>query len=193
MRVILNDFIPNLGSPGDEVEVKDGYARNSLIPKKLAVVASDGNLKTFENNRKHRARKLAQVLSEATDQKKLLEESVKELIFFQKAGETGKLFGSVTSIDIEAALTSKGFNIERKQITLAQPIKALGLFDVSIKLFQDVSAKIDIIVKSEDDQKSDSSNDDEVSEESPQEQPIEITEDDEPVDPDMIATQIEPD
>ncbi|MGK7344526.1 MAG: 50S ribosomal protein L9 [Candidatus Nitrospinota bacterium M3_3B_026] len=148
MKVILNDFVPSLGAPGDEVDVAPGYARNYLIPRKLGFEATEGNRRTYENNLKQRARKLARILSEAEAQKARLEK-MDPLVFTRKAGEEGKLFGSVTNSDIEKELSERGFEIDRKKIDLVQPIKNIGEMDVTIKIHSQVSAAVKVIVQSE--------------------------------------------
>ena len=148
MKIILNDFVPHLGAPGDQVEVADGYARNYLIPKKLADEATAGAVKTYENNLKQRARKLSRVLTEAEEKKSKLE-SLPTLVFTRKAGEEGKLFGSVTSGDIEEALKEKGFTIDKKQIGLKQPIKSVSETTVPVKLFTKVAAQVKVAVEAE--------------------------------------------
>ena len=148
MKIILNDFVPNLGVPGDQVEVADGYARNYLIPKKLADEATAGAIKTYDNNLKQRARKLSRVLTEAEEKKNKLE-SLPTLVFTRKAGEEGKLFGSVTSGDIEDALKAKGFSVEKKQIELKQPIKSISETTVAVKLFTNVAAQVKVSVEAE--------------------------------------------
>ncbi len=148
MKVILNDFVAHLGAPGDEVSVAPGYARNYLLPKKLAIVADAANKKTFENNLRQRARKLTRIKAGA-DEKKAQLEALETLVFTRRAGEGGKLFGSVTSHDIEEALKAKGFVIEKKQIELKQPIKTVMDTNVAVKLHQKVIAMIKVSVQGE--------------------------------------------
>lgn len=148
MKVILNDFIQHLGSQGDEVDVAPGYARNYLIPKKLAFEASDANRKTYENNLKQRARKIAKFIKEANEQKIKLE-ALDPLEFIRKTGEDGKLFGSVTSGDIEKAFDEHGFKIDKKRIGLARPIKSLGASEVKITIHSSVTGIVKLIVKPE--------------------------------------------
>jgi len=145
MKVILSDFVPHLGAPGDEVNVAPGYARNYLIPKKLGFEANDANRRTYENNLKQRARKLAKMLQEAEAQKAAVEK-VESLTFHRKSGEEGKLFGSVTSADIEEALKEKGFDIDKKRIGLTQPIKHVGETEIFIKIHSKVTAGLKVIV-----------------------------------------------
>lgn len=144
MEVILKEDIPNLGTMGDVVRVRDGYARNYLLPRGMALIANKKNLKAFEHQKrvvaeqKDRALKQAQTLSD-----KLAQAS---LTIPVKAGEEGKLFGSVTSIDIEKALGEKGFAIERRKIQLPEPIKSLGDFEVPIRLTADVTVTVKVSV-----------------------------------------------
>jgi len=148
MKVILNDYIPSLGGPGEEVNVAPGYARNYLIPKKLAFEATEGNRKTYENNLRQRARKIAKILQEAEAQKSGLE-SLETLVFTRKAGEEGKLFGSVTGGDIVEALKERGFEIEKKKIDLGQPIKQVGETQINIRVHPKVMASIKVMVEAE--------------------------------------------
>tara|TARA_B100000959_G_scaffold21478_1_gene20692 strand:- start:104181 stop:104792 length:612 start_codon:yes stop_codon:yes gene_type:complete len=145
MKVILTDFVPNLGDYGDEVVVADGYARNYLVPNNLALEATPANNRTFENNLKQRARKITKITSEAEAKKGQLE-SIGDLIFTRKSGDEGKLFGSVTNGDIEAALSAKGFVIDRRKIVLSGPIKSIGQHDVTVKIFKEVVGTIKVVV-----------------------------------------------
>lgn len=147
MEVILKEDIHNLGKMGEVVRVRDGYARNYLLPRGLVLVANKKNLKGFEHQKrvvasqKERVVKQAQTLSE-----KLAGAS---LTIPVKAGEEGKLFGSVTNIDIEKALRAKGFDIERRKIHLDEPIKSLGDYEVPVRLTADVTATVKVSVVSE--------------------------------------------
>lgn len=148
MKVILSDFVPKLGAPGEIVVVAPGYARNYLIPQKLALEASRANITTFNNNRRQRSRKLAQVVSEAQEARQALE-AIESIVFERRAGESGKLFGSVTSADIADALGAKGFNIDKKQINLGRAVKSLGDNVVSISLHHDILAELKFSVQRE--------------------------------------------
>jgi large subunit ribosomal protein L9 len=148
MKVILNDFVAHLGSPGDEVDVAPGFARNYLLPKKLAMTADDSNRKTFQNNLKQRARKITNIKAGAEEKKAALQ-ALEPLVFVRRSGEGGRLFGSVTSADIEEALKEKGFAVEKKQIELKQPIKTISDMSVSIKLHQKVTATVTVSVQAE--------------------------------------------
>ncbi len=142
MKVILRENLDNLGEIGEVVEVKDGYARNFLIPRKLAFEANTKNLNQLEAQKKQLERKI--------EKEKILAEKTREelekisLTIQMKVGEDGKLFGSVTTQMIADALKEKGFEIDRKTITIPEPIKALGIYTVEIKLHKDVEAKVKV-------------------------------------------------
>ena len=144
MKVILLEDITNLGDMGDTVNVKDGYARNFLIPRKLALPDTARNLKAQE----HHFREIEKRKDQAADEAKDLAEKISGIVltFTRKAGETGRLFGSVTNMDLADALAEKNISIDRKDIVLTEPIKNLGEFDVTIKLHQDVTPVIKITV-----------------------------------------------
>ena len=144
MKVILLENVTNLGSIGDTVNVKDGYARNYLIPRKKAVPATSRNLKAQE----HHLRIIEQKKAHAAEEAKGIGEKISgtALTFTRKAGETGRLFGSVTNMDIAEALKEKDLTVDRKDIVLTEPIKNLGEFEVSIKLHQDVTPVIKVTV-----------------------------------------------
>ena len=144
MKVILIDEIRGLGSRGDVVNVKDGYARNYLLPKNLAREATPGNLKSIEQERKKWA-----LLSEKEKEKAATAaESVKgtKVVVQKRVGENGQLFGSVTANEIADALTAKGLDVDKRRIELAHPIKSLGIHDVEVRLHRDVSAQIQVEV-----------------------------------------------
>jgi large subunit ribosomal protein L9 len=147
MEVILKEDILNLGKMGEVVRVRDGYARNYLLPRGLVLVADKKTLKTFEHQKrvveshKNRVVKQAQILAD-----KLAQISLTVPV---KAGEEGKLFGSVTNIDIEKALKAKGFDVDRRKIQLAQPIKVLGDYEVPVRFTSDVTANVKVSVVSE--------------------------------------------
>ena len=147
VQVILSEEVTNLGRPGDVVKVRAGYARNYLLPRKLAVEANPKNLREFEH-----AKGVAMIKREALKQKasglKARIESL-TLAINARAGEEGKLFGSVTNIDIERALREKGFSVERRKIHLAEPIKQLGEFTVPVRLQPEVEASLKVEVKAE--------------------------------------------
>jgi large subunit ribosomal protein L9 len=147
MEVILKEDILNLGKLGEVVRVRDGYARNYLLPRGLVLIADKKTLKTFEHQKrvvesqKDRVVKQAQVLAD-----KLAQISLRMPV---KAGEEGKLFGSVTNIDIEKALKAKGFDVDRRKIQLVQPIKVLGDYEVPVRFTSDVTANVKVSVVSE--------------------------------------------
>ena len=147
MEVILKDDVLHLGSRGDLVKVADGYARNYLLPRKLALQATSANKAVIEQMKTAAARRSAteKALAEALAAK--LEPVALE--FTRKSGEAGHLFGSVTSADIAAALEAKGFEIDRRKIVLAEPLKSVGEFKVAIKLYREVSASIKVTVVAE--------------------------------------------
>jgi large subunit ribosomal protein L9 len=142
MEVILRNAIDKLGHPGDIVSVSPGYARNFLLPRGLAYQATPGNLKriaaeksrleALENERKVAAQAIADKLAEVS------------VTFAARVGEEGKLFGSVTNSDIAHQLEAQGFKIEKRQIELNEPIKALGMYKVPIKLHADVHPEIKV-------------------------------------------------
>ena len=147
MEVILKEDIANLGKVGEVVRVRDGYARNYLLPRGLVLVADKKNLKSFEHEKRVVASQKERVLKQAqTMADKLLEVS---LVIPVKTGAEGKLFGSVTNIDIEKALKAKGFAVERRRIHLDEPIKVVGEYEVPVRLTSEVTANLKVSVVSE--------------------------------------------
>ena len=144
MKVILLENVANLGDMGDTVNVKDGYARNFLIPRNLALPATDRNLKQQQHNLRDIEKKRSVEAEKARGIAEKL--SSMNLVFSRKAGETGRLFGSVTNMDIAESAAEKGVAIDRKDILLPEPIKNLGEFEVSIKLHSEVTTDIRITV-----------------------------------------------
>jgi large subunit ribosomal protein L9 len=144
MDVILREDVEKLGTRGQLVKVAPGYARNFLLPKKMAVVATESNKKIVEQERQAYLRREAKVVSEAGDLAKLMESVV--VTIKQKAGENGQLFGSVTSKDIADALEAQSYTIERRKIVLDEPIRTLGDFKVPLRLHRDVSTEIAVHV-----------------------------------------------
>ena len=144
MKVILLEDVDTLGKLGDTVNVKDGYARNYLIPRNLALQATARNLKAHSNMLRDIERKKEKIMEDARS----LADKVAgvSLTFNRKTGEKGRLFGSVTNMDIAQALTEKGLEVDRKDIHLPEPIKSLGEFDVQIKLHHDVAPVVKITV-----------------------------------------------
>ena len=142
MQIILQEDVDKLGHRGDVVTVKPGYARNFLLPHKLAVEATAGNLKAIERIRTSLAKKTATELEAAQKQAELLNGvSVK---FTRKTGENDQMFGSVTSADVADGLAAQGFKIDKRQVQLGEPIKIIGESDVTIKVFRDVTAQIKV-------------------------------------------------
>ncbi len=144
MKVILIDEIRGLGTRGDVINVKDGYARNYLLPKNLAREATPGNLKSVEQERK----KWALLAQKEKEQAAKAAESVKgtKVTVQKRVGENGQLFGSVTANEIADALTAKGLQVDKRRIELGHPIKTLGTHDVEVRLYRDVSAQIQVEV-----------------------------------------------
>jgi large subunit ribosomal protein L9 len=140
MKVILIVDDPGLGSAGQVLQVKDGFARNYLIPQKKALPATPANLKRFEQMRKQieAARSKAKAAAQA------LATRIQQLVLTlaRQAGEGDKLFGSVTSMDLERALREKEIDVERRRIQLAEPIKSLGEFEVQVRLHPEVTAQL---------------------------------------------------
>ncbi|MFQ5479969.1 MAG: 50S ribosomal protein L9 [Thermodesulfobacteriota bacterium] len=149
MEVILKKDITNLGNYGDTLKVAPGYARNYLIPGGMAVAATPGNLRQFNAEKEAYLKKEAE--KKAASEKSASELSGVVLNFARKSGEEDKLFGSVTSSDIEKGLHEKGFSsIDKKHIHIIEPIKQLGAHDVEIKLYGGVIAKITVEVTKQD-------------------------------------------
>ena len=148
MDVILTENVKNLGTIGEVVKVKPGYGRNFLVPQGLAVEASEAKLKEVEHHKRQLNRKAEKLSQEAADVKARIE--AVECTFVHKASEEGKLFGSVTSMEIAENLASQGIEIDRRKILLEQPIKELGEHAIDIKLNAGVNAIVKINVISED-------------------------------------------
>jgi large subunit ribosomal protein L9 len=148
MEVILREEVEKLGHRGSLVKVADGYARNYLLPKKLAVAATDANRKIVEQEREAWLRKEAKLKTDAEDLGKLI--SGITLTFRQKVGENDHLFGSVTAKDIAEALEKQNFHIDRRKVLLEEPIKTLGDHRVTLRLHRDVSTEIPVVVEKED-------------------------------------------
>ena len=147
MEVILRQDIDKLGSRGQVIRVAAGYARNFLLPRKLAFAATESNKKIVEQERQAHVRKEAKLQGEAQELSKLLEGV--SVTITQKAGENDQLFGSVTSKDVGDGLAAKGFTIDRRKIQLDEPIKQLGEFKVLIKVHKDVTAEVTVVVAKE--------------------------------------------
>jgi large subunit ribosomal protein L9 len=147
MEVILKEDVAKLGSAGDVVKVAEGYGRNFLLPRKLAIEASKGNKAVIEQMKASAARKSAGLRAEAEQLAKQFDNV--SLEFTRKVGEKDHLFGSVTSSDIADQLEKKGFEIDRRKIQLDEPLKSLGEYDVPIRLHKDVTARFKVTVKKE--------------------------------------------
>jgi large subunit ribosomal protein L9 len=147
MQIILQEDIDKLGHRGDVVEVKPGYARNYLLPQKLALEATPGNMKALERIRTSLAKKTATELDAAQKQAGLL--NGVSLRFTRKTGENDQLFGSVTSADIAEGLEAQGFKIDKRQVQLPEPLRALGEYPITIKVFRDITAEIKAHVEKE--------------------------------------------
>jgi large subunit ribosomal protein L9 len=144
MQIILQEDIEKLGTRGDVVSVKEGYARNFLLPRKLALEASPGNLKRLEKIRTTLAKRTATEREGAQKQAELLNDVA--LAFSRKAGENDQLFGSVTASDIVEALAAQGFQVDKRRIELAEPIKVVGQYEVTAKLVHGITATFKVNV-----------------------------------------------
>ncbi|HXX45574.1 MAG TPA: 50S ribosomal protein L9 [Candidatus Acidoferrales bacterium] len=147
MQIILQEDVEKLGNRGQVVEVAEGYARNFLLPRKLALEASPGNMKRLEKMRAAFAKKEATEKADAQTLAGLLAGVSLEVA--RKSGENDQLFGSVTTADISEALAAKGYTIDKRKIQMTEPIKLIGNFDVPIKLHREVIASVKLAVKKE--------------------------------------------
>ena len=147
MEVILRETIDNLGRAGQVVKVADGYARNYLLPKKLAYLVTPGNLKVIEAERQSLLRKEAKQKDDAEKLQQTLDNV--EIMIRRKVGEHDVLYGSVTNSDVADALEQKGFQVEKRKIHMDDHIKSVGEFSIPIRLFKDVTAHIKLKVEPE--------------------------------------------
>jgi large subunit ribosomal protein L9 len=147
MEVILLENVEKLGTRGQILKVADGYGRNYLLPKKLAVAATPQNRKWVEQQRVRFLKLEAREKADAEDLAKLMQ--VVEIVMTRRSGEKGQLFGSVTAMDIEEGLSAQGFKIDRRKIQLGNPLKVLGEFDVPIKLHREVTVNVKVKVEAE--------------------------------------------
>jgi len=147
VKVILRKDVATLGDAGEVVAVKNGYANNFLIPQGIAIRAMEGTLKALETEKKKQATKVELQRKYAREHAQKIEQL--SLKVFAKAGESGKLFGTVTSADIAEALKVQGFEIDRRKITIEAPIKALGKYEADAKLFMDITVKVHFEVEAE--------------------------------------------
>jgi len=148
VEVILRDDVPNLGKIGEVVRVKPGYARNYLLPRGLAVEASSKNLRVLEHHKRVIGAKADRERKTAEAQAKHVEGI--ELRVQARAGEEGRLFGSVTNLDIERLLTARGVTVDRRRILLEEPIKQVGTYPVVVQIGRDVRVTVQVIVEAGD-------------------------------------------
>ena len=148
MKIFLKEDVKSLGKMGEVVTVAEGYARNYLIPKKMAVEANTKNVKEFE----HQKRVISEKVEKVRDASKAVADKMSALTLTikAKAGEEEKLFGSVTTMDIAEALQSAGYDIDKKKIHLEEPIKKLGTFTAEVKIHPEVTAKVTVQVMPDD-------------------------------------------
>jgi large subunit ribosomal protein L9 len=147
MEVILKEDVPKLGSRGDMVKVAEGYGRNFLLPKKLAIEASHANKAVIEHMKAAAVRRSAKEKAGAETLSKQFDGL--SVNFQRRSGEHDQLFGSVTSVDIAEALDKKGFNVDRRKIQLHEPLKTLGEFMIPVKLHKDVTAHLKVVIEKE--------------------------------------------
>ncbi len=147
MEIVLRESIDKLGSAGDVVQVKSGYARNFLLPQKKAYLATPANLKLIEQECKNLLRRETQLKEEAEKLREMM--AGVEISVSRRVGEQEVLYGSVTSSDIADELEKKGFTIDRRKIVLDGPIKKLGDFEIPVRLFRDVIAEVKLRVEAE--------------------------------------------
>jgi large subunit ribosomal protein L9 len=147
VKIILRKDVATLGDAGEVVAVKNGYANNYLIPQGMAIRATDGTIKALETEKKQQARKIELQRKSARELATRIEQMTLKVL--AKAGEFGKLFGTVTVSDIAEALKAQGVEIDRRKITLEAPIKSLGKYEADAKLFSDVVVKLNIEVEAE--------------------------------------------
>jgi large subunit ribosomal protein L9 len=147
MKVILKEDMSNLGTAGDVVDVKPGYARNYLVPQGLAYLASPANVRRLEEEQKQREERSRRDFLEARRRASQLQG--KQLVFHARAGEEGKLFGSVTNADVADRLNEQGldFEIDRRWVHMDEPLKALGDFTVPVRLHTDVTVDVEVRVE----------------------------------------------
>jgi large subunit ribosomal protein L9 len=147
MEVILREHVDNLGRRGEVVKVADGYARNYLLPRKLALLVTDGNKRQIERER-------AKLDAKEADEKRVVDAVADrlanvEVVITRKVGETDALYGSVTTADIAEALNAKGFDIDKRKLQLAEPIKKVGETKVPVKLHREVTVVVNVKVVAE--------------------------------------------
>ena len=147
MEILLKKEVKNLGKPGDVVKVKDGYWRNYLSPQGLAIPATDKNLKVIQNEKKIEEKKNEKIKNAAME----IAEKIKKIscTLIRHAGEEDKLFGSVTAADISESLGNEGFNIDKKDVLLDEPIKKLGVYEIPVKVHPEITVEAKIWVVKE--------------------------------------------
>lgn len=146
MKVILTDKVKTLGNIGEIVNVSAGYARNYLIPNQFAVTANDGNSRQLQHQQKLLAKKMEAEVTAATEVKKKIDGLTLELV--KKVGGTGRLFGTVTTSELTKELEAQGISVERRLMSVSSPIKSLGSYDISVKLFSNIDAtfKLNVVM-----------------------------------------------
>jgi large subunit ribosomal protein L9 len=149
MEVILKQDIPNLGYSGDIIKVKPGYARNYLLPKGIAIIATESNQKIVKENQKQAAHKLAKIKAEAEAKADALKKL--DLKFPVKVGTTGKIFGSITNLQISRYLKDHGYEVDRKDIAFTEEINKLGKYLFKVKIHKEVTAELTLNVVREED------------------------------------------
>ena len=147
VKVILRESIPGVGAAGDLVSVKPGHARNFLLPQGKAILATTGNVNALEHHQRVVAEKVSRELNDLTAVRDRLE--ALDLQVYARVGEEGKLFGSVTALQIAELIGEKGLAVDRRKISLAEPIKELGEFRVPIRLHSDLTAEVVLKVSAE--------------------------------------------
>jgi len=147
MEVILKEDVMKLGSRGDVVKVAEGYGRNFLLPRKLAIEATSGNKKVVEQMRAAAVRRSAKEKAQAEELSKQFDGL--SVSFERRSGENDQLFGSVTSSDIAEALEKKGFSLDRRKIQIHEPLKTVGEFTIPVKLHKDVTAHLKVVIEKE--------------------------------------------
>lgn len=147
MQVILLKDVDNLGDEGDIVSVKDGYGRNYLIPQGMAHLATEGAIRARREEMKQQARKRAQMKDDAEEVKRQLEST--EVLVLAKVGEENRIFGTVTSQQVAVKLAQEGFNIDRRDITIEEDIRVIGVYTAKVKLHSDVTADLKVRVEPE--------------------------------------------
>ena len=147
MEVILKEDILNVGKIGEVVRVRDGYARNYLLPRGLVLIANKKNLKTFEHQKKVVGDQKQKIIRQAEAVSSQL--AGMAVVIPMKAGEEGRLFGSVTNMQIEKALKAKGLNVDRRKIHLEEPIKSIGEYEITVRLAADLTVPLKVSVTAE--------------------------------------------